>query len=89
MCYNEYNEREVDKMTITKKHIDTWFGCYVLMTDDTTKSELRVSFIYDNNGMYVIHIRLANKPQNKYFNIGNTLVGLMKTKTNIQVLKKC
>ena len=53
-------------MTITKKHIDTWFGSYVLMTA-TTQEKLRVSFIYTNNGMYEITVRLAKRPQNKWF----------------------
>lgn len=53
-------------MTIIKKHIDTWFGSYVLMT--TRLGHLvKVNFIYENNGMYEVSIYLATKPTNKFF----------------------
>ena len=53
-------------MTIIKKHIDTWFGSYVLMT--TRLGHLvRVNFIYTNNGMYEVSVYLATKPTNKFF----------------------
>lgn len=60
-------------MTITKKHIDTWFGSYVLMTAPQ-KEQLRVDFVYCNNGSYEITVWLATKPQNKIFK-GWTKIG--------------
>ena len=53
-------------MEIIKKHINNWFGNYVLITAPTGEL-LRVNFIYINNGKYDIHIQLAKNPQNKLF----------------------
>lgn len=53
-------------MTIIKKYINTWFYSYVLMTSRSGQL-VKVSFIYENDGVYEINVYLATKPKNKFF----------------------